>query len=82
MKWQPEWLYYGTLFSSSVSGRDVLRRLLGAVPQARRFYDLNLRPGCDSPELVTELLGAANVVKLNEEEAAIRSSIHKAAGKH
>ena len=38
------------------------------VPQARRFYDLNLRPGSDSPELVTELLRAANVVKLNEEE--------------
>ena len=66
IKWQPEWLYYGTLFSSSVGGRDVLRRLLGAVPQARRFYDLNLRPGCNSPELVTELLAAANVVKLNE----------------
>ena len=68
IKWQPEWLYYGTLFSSSVTGRDVLRRLLEALPQARRFYDLNLRPGSDSPELVIELLGAANVVKLNEEE--------------
>jgi len=68
IKWRPEWLYYGTLFSSSVTGRDVLRRLLEAVPQARRFYDLNLRPGSDSLELVVELLRAANVVKLNEEE--------------
>jgi fructokinase len=68
IKWQPEWLYYGTLFSSIVTGRDVLRRLLTAVPQAKRFYDLNLRPGSDSPELVIELLRAANVVKLNEEE--------------
>jgi fructokinase len=67
-QWRPEWLYYGTLFSSSATGRDVLRRLLEAAPQARRFYDLNLRPGSDSPELVIELLRAANVVKLNEEE--------------
>jgi fructokinase len=66
--WQPEWLYYGTLFSSTLTGRDILRRLLAAVPKARRFYDLNLRQGSDSPELVLELLRAANVVKLNEEE--------------
>jgi fructokinase len=68
IEWHPEWLYYGTLFSSSITGRDVLRRVLEAVPQARRFYDLNLRPGSGSPELVIELLRAANVVKLNEEE--------------
>jgi fructokinase len=68
IKWKPEWLYYGTLFSSSVNGRDVLYRLLEALPQTKRFYDLNLRPGSDSPELVIELLRAANVVKLNEEE--------------
>jgi fructokinase len=68
IKWKPEWLYYGTLFSSSVTGREVLRRLLEALPQAKRFYDLNLRPGSASPELVIELLRAANVVKLNEEE--------------
>jgi fructokinase len=68
IRWRPEWLYYGTLFSASVTGRGVLRRLLDAVPQAQRFYDLNLRPGSDSPELVVELLRAANVVKLNEQE--------------
>jgi len=76
-RWRPEWLYYGTLFSSSVTGRDVLCRLLEAVPQARRFYDLNLRPGSDSPELVMELLHAANVVKLNEEEL---QSVHQFTG--
>jgi fructokinase len=65
---RPEWLYYGTLFSSNITGRNVLRRLLEALPQANRFYDLNLRPGSDSPELAIELLRAANVVKLNEEE--------------
>src|SRR5204863_4013674 len=33
-----------------------------------KFYDLNLRPGCDSPALVNQLLEWTDVVKLNEEE--------------
>jgi fructokinase len=77
IKWHPEWFYYGTLFSSSLAGRDVVYQLLEAVPQARRFYDLNLRPGSDSPELVTELLRTANVVKLNEAEL---TSVHEFTG--
>ncbi len=68
ISWQPDWFYYGTLFPSSVAGKDVLDRLFQAVPQARRLYDLNLRPASDSPDLVSELLRQANVVKLNEEE--------------
>ena len=70
IRWKPAWLYYGTLFSSIVSGKDLLNRLLQAVPEAKRFYDVNLRPGSNSPALVLELLRAATVVKLNEEELA------------
>jgi fructokinase len=62
------WLYFGTLFASTDTGKNVLHRILRASPKAARFYDLNLRPGSDSPELVQELLQSANVVKLNEEE--------------
>ena len=68
INWQPDWFYYGTLFPSTPAGKDVLSRLLQALPRARRLYDLNLRAGSDSPDLVSELLRAANVVKLNEEE--------------
>jgi fructokinase len=64
----PAWLYYGTLFSSMPTGEIGLHRLFSALPRVTRFYDLNLRPGCYSAGLVTRLLGAANVVKLNEEE--------------
>jgi fructokinase len=46
-----------------------LEHLLDAVPQAIRFYDVNLRPEFDSIQLVAELLGRADVVKLNECEA-------------
>ncbi len=68
--WTPSWIYYGTLFPSGVAGRRTLDRLLRRVPDATRFYDLNLRPGFDGPSLVTDLLRAAHVVKLNDAEQA------------
>ena len=65
---QPGWLYFGTLLASRAEGRAVLDRMLDALPKASRFYDLNLRPGNDSPRLVLDLMERADVVKLNEEE--------------
>jgi fructokinase len=66
---EPTWLYYGTLFPSRPDGRTNLQRLLEALPRTTRFYDVNLRPGVDSFQLVADLLAFANVVKLNESEA-------------
>jgi fructokinase len=65
---RPAWFYYGTLFPSCAAGKNVLWRLFEALPHARRFYDVNLRPSSNSLELVSELLLTANIVKLNEEE--------------
>jgi len=65
---QPRWLYFGTLFPSMPMGREVLNRLLHGLDGISAFYDLNLRPAADSPELVKHLLEQADVVKLNEEE--------------
>jgi fructokinase len=65
----PAWLYYGTLFASTHDGMAVLQQIFNALPNASRFYDLNLRAGFDSVELVAELLAAADVVKMNESEA-------------
>jgi fructokinase len=62
------WFYYGTLFASTGPGQSILHQILGAMQGAKKFYDLNLRPGSDSPKLVCELLQSADVVKLNEEE--------------
>jgi fructokinase len=67
----PGCFYYGTLFASAPEGRVVLDRLMDALPAATRFYDLNLRPGNYSVQLVIELLELADVVKLNEEELGI-----------
>jgi len=65
----PDWIAFGTLQQTSAPARRLTARLLDAVPQARRFYDVNLRPGCCTPELVRDLMGRATVVKLNETEA-------------
>jgi fructokinase len=73
--WNPTWFYYGTLFPSGVQSRSVLHRLLNALPNAARFYDVNLRPGFESPLLVRELLQIADVVKLNERELAVVSEL-------
>ncbi len=69
--WTPSWIYYGTLFPSGAGGRRALDRMLQQLPQTRRFYDLNLRPGFEDPSLVVDLLRAAQVVKLNDEERAV-----------
>jgi fructokinase len=64
------WFYFGSLFAATPSGRATLERILDALGSASTFLDLNLRPGCDMPDLVTELLGYADVVKLNAAELA------------
>ena len=66
---RPDWIYFGTLYAMSGHARAQLRRLLDAVPDARRFYDVNLRRGSYTAELVQELLAVADVVKLSDEEA-------------
>ena len=66
---QPDWLYYGTLSQFTESGRAAVRALAEALPAAKRFYDINLRRGSYTPQLVSELLSTALVVKLNEDEA-------------
>jgi fructokinase len=71
IRWKPSWCYYGTLFSSRAQGRQVLQRLLDALPDARRFYDINLRPGFESRELACDLLRLADVVKVNERELTV-----------
>lgn len=66
----PEWICFGTLAFVVPSALATLHRLLDACPRAKRFYDVNLRPGNWSEELVSELLPLADAVKLNESEAA------------
>ena len=68
--WSPDWIVYGTLAQASPSVRGATEAILAACPASRCLYDVNLRSGHDDPTLVSALLAAATVVKVNHEEAA------------
>ncbi|MGD0089839.1 MAG: carbohydrate kinase [Planctomycetota bacterium] len=65
---RPRWIYFGTLEQMSRQVREQTRRILAANPQARTFYDINLRKDCWTPALVQELLGETDILKINAEE--------------
>ena len=60
-------IYFGTLGQREERSRLALAAVLDATP-AKRFLDLNLRPGHADETLVTKALTAADIVKINEEE--------------
>lgn len=66
---RPDWIYFGTLAQISNENETLLHRLVASAPEARCFYDLNLREGHWSFDLVRRLSGLASVIKLNEFES-------------
>lgn len=65
----PDWIYFGTLLQTSKQAHDLTMSLLDAARSSQRFYDVNLRRGCYTPELVRDLMTHATVLKLNLQEA-------------
>ncbi len=63
------WIYIGTLSQLAPQVRQVTRHVMAALPAARLFYDLNLRRDSFTPDLIRELLGESDVLKMNHEEA-------------
>jgi fructokinase len=53
----------------SSQARQLTLALLDRAPQARRFYDVNLRPDGYTPALLERLMTQATIVKMNQEEA-------------
>jgi fructokinase len=72
----PHWIYFGTLQQTSVPAHNLLLKLLAASPAARYFYDVNLRAGSFTPELVRALARQAHVLKLNEQEIPVLREIN------
>lgn len=66
---RPSVLVYGTLAQLRPEARDRLRRIAAGCRGALALYDVNLRDGWWSKDVVTELLELASVVKLSESEA-------------
>ena len=67
---KPDWIYFGTLFQMSPQAKQLTYRLIDSHCGARLFYDVNLRKDSYTAPLVRELMARAQVVKLNEDEAA------------
>src|SRR5438874_1178548 len=67
----PKWIYFGTLYQMNGNARFQLRRLMDATPSACSFYDVNLRRGSYTPELVRQSSALARAVKLNDQEAEL-----------
>ena len=73
----PDWIYFGTLFQMSPDAKAVTLKVIEANPQARRFYDVNLRENCYKASIVRELMSLATAVKMNDEEVdTIQSMFH------
>jgi fructokinase len=66
---KPDWIYLGTLYHMSQQALASTKKLLAAAPKAKRFYDVNLRPGHWSLSTIEELSGLATVTKLSDNEA-------------
>jgi fructokinase len=62
-------LVFGTLAQRDCRSRATLRTLVDRAPE--RIYDLNLRPPYTPIATVTESLGCATLVKMNEDEAEL-----------
>jgi fructokinase len=72
---QPKWICFGTLAQMELGPRALTRHILHDNPTAGRFYDVNLRPRCWTPELVETLMNEASAAKLNEDEAAALAAL-------
>jgi fructokinase len=64
----PGLIYFGTLSQNYANNRQVLRGILEALPGSVKFYDVNLRRDSFSPELLRQLMPAADMAKFNEAE--------------
>ena len=66
-----EVLYFGTLAQRNEKSRDTLARLVAEVNFKHIFYDVNLRKGFFSEEILTNSLRNCTILKLNDEEVNV-----------
>jgi len=71
----PEALVYGTLAQRSPAVRELTHRVATEIRPVNRLYDVNLRDGSWTGDLVLDLLRDATVVKLNGDEAVVLAGL-------
>jgi fructokinase len=71
----PEALVYGTLAQRSPAVRELTHRVATEIRPVNRLYDVNLRDGSWTGDLVLDLLRDATVVKLNGDETVVLAGL-------
>lgn len=71
IRFNPDWLYFGTLAQANPDSEMAVMLLIKSVPTARVYYDVNLRTGHWNLALVERLSHLAQVLKLNHLEAEL-----------
>jgi len=66
---------FGTLAQRTEENRKTLERLLSEIKAEQFFYDINLRTGFYRKEWILSSLEHTTILKMNEEEADILSSL-------
>jgi len=69
----PDWIYFGTLTQTESRNQQIVNRIIECFPNAKRFYDINLRDGHWSLDLVARLSHLATTLKMNQSEAEVLS---------
>jgi len=72
----PDWLYIGTMQQMSNTARELTSYLIKKLPKTKIFYDVNLRKGHFTKELIESLLKESSFVKFNLVEARIISDLN------
>lgn len=67
----PDWIYFGTLTQTESRNEQIVNRIVECFPKAKRFYDINLRDGHWSLDLVERLSLLATTLKMNQSEAEV-----------
>lgn len=68
-------LYFGTVEQQGEVTRGTLKRLLEQLSFEKKYYDINLREGHYTRELIDFLLQNANILKLNDDEVFLINEI-------
>jgi len=91
MEWTEDWQHlaekadavcFGSLAQRSEVSRSIIRHFLQAMsPRTVKIFDANLRQSYYSPEVLTESMRLADIVKLNDEELPKIMSLNKVSHK-
>lgn len=69
---------FGSLAQRNIVSRDTIHKFIDAIPDEKgrlKIFDINLRQGFYTPEIIEESLNRCNVLKINDEELVIISRL-------